>query len=216
MRETSKPVLYFRILVLALAAFFALRMLVVHPLIAEPFGPFRWLTYWANLLALACAAQMLRRSLGHSDARWDGLTAATAAIGVMVVYLYWSLFLKDPASVTQNGPGAWWSEGYYHGLGPVLQWIDLLFVLRGCRAPLRAAAWLLGLIAAWLSFIELAVKPLNDLPAGSVTSGLPYPFLNNMPLDDRLVFYAMNGAVALVILAVLSALAWTVRRVAGP
>lgn len=212
MHEQSRPVLIFRAIVLALAAFYAARMLVVHSLVDEPFGPFRWLTYWANLAALICAWLMLRRSLGQSAARHDGLTAATAVIGLLVVYLYWSLFFKDPLSVTTNGPGALWTEGYYHGLGPLLQWIDALFILRGFRAPARAAGWLLGIVGAWLALIELAVRPLNDTPAGSITSGLPYPFLNNMELADRLIFYGINLVTGLAVLALLTALAWLIRR----
>lgn len=211
--ETRSPVLVFRLIVLALAAFYAVRMLAVHSLIAEPFGPFRWLTYWANISALFCAWFMVQRSRGVSVARHDGLVSATAVIGGLVVYLYWSLYLKDPLSVTTNGGGGWWTEGYYHLAGPLLLWIDALFVLRAFRAPVAAVAWLIGIVVAWLSFIELAVQPLNDTPPGRVTSGLPYPFLNDMTLDERLPFYAMNIGAGLGLLVVLSLLAWGVRAV---
>lgn len=216
MREHTKSVIVFRQIVLALAVFFALRMLVLNSVIAQPFGPFRYLTYWANLLGVICAWLMLRRSLGRSTARYDGLVAASAVVGVLVVYLYWSLYLKNPFSVTTDGGGSWWTEYYYHGLGPVLLWIDALFILRGFRAPLRAVLWLSALVVGWISFVELAVQPLNSEPAGSVTSGLPYPFLNNMEQAERLTYYGMNIAVAFVVLAVLSALALGIRRVKGP
>ena len=32
--------------------------------------------------------------------------------------------------------------------------------------------------------------PLNSTPEGSVSNGLPYPFLNDMHLQDRIAFYA--------------------------
>lgn len=211
-RETTRAVLIFRLIVFALAVFYALRMVVTNPLIEEPFGPFRWLTYWANLAAVACAWFMLGRSRGTHVRRHDGLVSATAVVGAMVVYLYWSLYFDDPLNVNTDQPGPAWTEYYYHLAGPLLLWIDALFILRAFRAPLRAVGWLVGLIAAWLTFIELAVQPLNDTPAGSVTSGLPYPFLNNMTLDERLPFYAMNIAVALGLLAVFSLLAFAIRR----
>lgn len=216
MTETSKPVVIFRWIVFLLALFYALRMVLVHSVIDEPFGPFRWLTYWANLLAVACAWFMLGRSRGRVAARYEGLTAATAVIGGLVVYLYWTLYFNDPTSVSSDGPGAMWLEAYYHGAGPILQCFDALFILRGFRAPLRAVAWLLGVVLAWLCFIELAVQPLNDTPMGRVTSGLPYPFLNNMELADRLPFYGTNILAGLVLLAVLSGLAWVIRRVLHP
>lgn len=211
-RETTKAALIFRIFVFALALFYALRMVVMNSVIEEPFGPFRWLTYWANLAALACAWFMLSRSRGVSTLRHDGLVSATAVIGGLVVYLFWSLYFDDPSSVTTDGLGHWWTEAYYHLGGPLLVWIDALFLLRAFRAPLAAIAWLVSIVGAWLLFIELAVQPLNDAPMGRVTSGLPYKFLNDMTLDARLPFYAMNIAAGLGLLAVLSLLAWAIRR----
>lgn len=210
-RETARAVLYFRAAVFALALFYALRMVVVHSLVTEPFGPFRWLTYWANLAALACAWLMLSRSRERSRQRFDGLVSATCVIGGLVVYLFWSLYFKDPASVAADGLGPWWQEGYYHLGGPLLVWIDALFILRAFRAPRAAVAWLIGVVGAWLGFIELLVRPLNDTPVGTVTSGLPYPFLNNMELSARLPFYAMNIGAGLGLLAVLTVLAWGIR-----
>lgn len=211
--ETTRLVLYFRAVVFGLALFYALRMVAVHSVITEPFGPFRWLTYWANLAALVCAWLMLGRSRERSRVRYDGLVSATAVIGGLVVYLFWSLYLADPASVAADGLGAWWQEAYYHLAGPALVWIDALFILRAFRAPRAAVAWLIGLVGAWLCFIELAVRPLNDTPAGTVTSGLPYPFLNDMVIAERLPFYAMNIGAGLALLAALSLLAWVIRRV---
>lgn len=211
-RETTSAALIFRLVVFALAVFYAGRMLVAHSLITEPFGPFRWLTYWANLAALVCAWAMLQRSRGISTRRLDGLVSATAVIGAMVVYLFWSLYFAEAGSVAADGLGPWWQEAYYHAGGPVLVWIDALILLRAFRAPLAAIAWLLGIMGAWLAFIELAVQPLNNTPSGSVTSGLPYPFLNNMTLDERLPFYATNVVFGLAVLAVFTGIAWTIRR----
>lgn len=213
MRETSTGTKAIRWGIFLLAAVYAGRMLVVHSLFDPPFGPFRWLTYWANIAALICAGWMLRRSYGRTATRADGLVAATSVAGAMVVYLYWSLYFADPLSVTTDGGGSWWSEGYYHAVGPALVWFDALFLLRGFRAPLRAAVWILGIVGSWLAFIELVVQPLSDTPIGSVTSGLPYPFLNNMPLSDRLPFYAMNIGAAFAMLAAFMALAWVIRRI---
>jgi len=47
---------------------------------------------------------------------------------------------------------------------------------------------------------------------GSVTSGLPYPFLNNLGGGDRAMFYAGNIVTAFVVLAVFAGVARAVRR----
>lgn len=176
-------------------------------------GPFRYLTIWALVVSFFCASRMMALEEGRSDKRWDGLVGATAVMNGMVVFLYWRLFFADPASVTRDGElGAWWLELYLHALGPALQWIDSLFVHRSYRRPFASVAWLLGLVGAWIVWIEFVVQPLNDSPVGSVTSGLPYPFLNNIAPDDRLTFYLSNIVSALVLLAVLLGIAAVIRR----
>jgi hypothetical protein len=52
-------------------------------------------------------------------------------------------------------------------------------------------------IAAYLAWSEFFVQRFNDVPTGAVTSGLPYPFLNDMELPARLQFYGLNFGVAL-------------------
>ena len=51
---------------------------------------------------------------------------------------------------------------------------------------------------------------------GSVTSGLPYNFLNNLEWAGRLEFYVTNLVVALIILTIFSGLGWLSRRILGP
>ena len=137
----------------------------------------------------------------------------TAVLNAMVVYLYWRLFLNDPASVTRNGEmGELYLELYLHGLGPLLQWIDAIFVHRAFRRLGAAIAWLFGLISVYIVWVELAVQALNATPRGTVTNGLPYPFLNSLLPADRAVFYASNFAAGLILLGVFAGAAWAVRR----
>ncbi len=59
---------------------------------------------------------------------------------------------------------------------------------------------------------ELVVGTFNTTPAGSVTSGLPYRFLNNLEFADRAVFYAQNVLVAVVMVFVFTGIAWGLRK----
>ena len=100
-----------------------------------------------------------------------------------------------------NRPPVWHQEYYLHAVGPLLQWIDALVVLGAFRAFWRPVAGLLAVSALYIAWIELFVAPRNAFPQGSVTSGLPYLFLNNMELSARLVFYGgwLAGAVLVLV-----------------
>ncbi|MGB1919774.1 MAG: hypothetical protein ACPHRC_09515, partial [Candidatus Puniceispirillales bacterium] len=54
--------------------------------------------------------------------------------------------------------------------------------IKGCLATI-----ILCLI--YIIWIEALVRPLNSIPIGDVTAGLPYPFLNDMTWKDRQSFY---------------------------
>ncbi len=202
----------FRWIVFLLAAFYCLRMLILGDW--DNFGgPFRYLTIWALFCSFFAASRMMALEEHRSERRWDGFVAMTAVINTMVVFLYWRLFFADPASVTSDGElNAFYLELYLHGLGPALQVIDTLFVHRSHRRILPGAAWLFGVISLYILWAELVVGPFNDAPVGSVTSGLPYPFLNNLELPERAVFYGSNFAIGLVLLLVYAGIAWLIRR----
>ena len=208
----SQSVKNYRWIVFLLAAFYCLRMILFSDW-GNVAGPFRFLTVWALFCSFFAAGRMMALVEGRSERRWDGFVSMTAVLNVMVVFLYWRLFLADPMSVSRDGQlGEWWLEFYLHGLGPVLQVIDALFIHRSFRRIGAALAWLFGVIGTYVLWIEFVVQPLNAAPKGSVTTGLPYPFLNSLRLDDRLVFYGANFATALVLLLIFVALAWGVRR----
>ncbi len=207
-----RPVLIYRWTVFLLAAFYVNRMVLFGDF--DGFGgPFRYLTIWALLGSFFVASRMLSLTEGRSARRWDGAVGAVAVLNAMVVFLYWRLYFADPTSVTQDGQlGAWWKEYYLHLLGPLLQWIDALVVRRSFRRFGASILTLFGVIGAYVLWIEGVVGPMNPTPSGSVTSGLPYRFLNNLPWDGRAGFYVTNIVVAVVLLCVFTALAWAIRR----
>ncbi|MGR3469263.1 MAG: hypothetical protein ACU0CI_15430 [Shimia sp.] len=207
--------------VFALAAFYAVYMIVTSPYVGNAGGPFRFLTIWALLLNFFVASRNLAFTEYRTTRRYDGLIPAAAVVNAMVVLLYWRLYFADPSSVTRSGQlGVWWQELYLHALGPALLWLDALFVNRGFRRPVVSLAWLIGIIGAYVAWIELFVGPFNTTPVGSVVSGLPYPFLNNLQWEGRISFYVTNIAVAIVLLALFfgikSLQSWASRSAARP
>ncbi len=206
------PTLIYRWIVFLLAAGYCIRTMVFGGFDAFG-GPFRYLTIWALFASFFAASRMMAIIEGRSTRRWDGFVCMTAVINTMVVFLYWRLYFADPTSVTRDGQlAAWHLEIYLHLAGPLLQIIDTLFIHRSYRRLGAALLWLLGVLAAYIVWAELLVQPMNDSPRGSVTSGLPYPFLNDLELPQRMVFYSTNVATAVVLLFIFAAIATLVRR----
>ena len=64
-----------------------------------------------------------------------------------------------------------------------------------------------------MTMAQATIHPMNDTPVGKVTSGLPYPFLNNMEMGQRLEFYITTIVTALVLGAVFWGVSLILRRV---
>ncbi|MEL6170280.1 MAG: hypothetical protein AAFR35_16455, partial [Pseudomonadota bacterium] len=119
----------------------------------------------------------------------------------------------DPANVTgEAGPPVWWVQYYLHLLGPLLQWIDMLFIHRNLRAFRAAFAGLFAVILVYILWVEIVVGPFNDSPFGEITDGLPYPFLNDLVLAERGIFYVQTTISAFVVLGVIWGLSRLLRR----
>lgn len=206
-------VLSYRILVFSSALFYMIYILIVSDW-TQPGGPSRYLTVWGLFFSLLISWRVLQNSRGRGNNRWDVFVSSSAIINAMVVFLYWKLFFEDPMSVTTNGQlDVWWREYYIHLVGPVLMWIDALFINRVFQKVKKTILWLTGTITTYIVWIEFVVRPLNDSPVGKVTNGLPYPFLNDLFLFDRLSFYVVNFIVAMMFLALFTIIAQVFRRV---
>ncbi|MEM6610526.1 MAG: hypothetical protein AAF689_18355 [Pseudomonadota bacterium] len=206
----------YRWAVFLLAGFYLVWLVLVDADYSQAGGPFRFLTIWALLFSFFAASRMMALVERRSDNDWPAFVAVTATLNFMVVFLYWRLFLADPDSVTSAaGPPEPWVQYYIHALGPVLQWGDMLFIHRNVRRFRRALVLLLGVVAAYVVWVELFVQSLNDMPWGDVTSGLPYPFLNNLEFPARAAFYAQTVVSAVIVLVVICGLARFLRRSEG-
>lgn len=204
----GRPVLIYRSVTLALAVGYCIYQLGFGNW-SQFGGPLRFLTIWALCMSTVSAAWMLAFQTGATRRRGDAVAMTAAVFNVMTVYLYWKLVFTDPALV-RGGPIAWHQDWYLHGLGPALQIADAL-VIRGAfrlRRLWRGAAALAVLVPGYVVWAETFLQTRNTSPAGSVTSGLPYPFLNNMDWPERLGFYLQYGAVALGVLLGFAVLQW--------
>jgi len=205
----------FRWLVFLLAAGYVIRHLIFTADYSLPGGPFRHLTFWGLMFSFAAASRMLALTEGRTHRDWSTLVGVTAVINLLVVFLYWRLWFTDPALVNSGGPNLWYDEYYLHLLGPALQWFDALFVFGAFRRVLPALGGLAPAVLGYVAWIELFVGRFNDFPRGSVTAGLPYPFLNDMEIVARAGFYGTTSVTALAFLGGFWGLATLARRLFG-
>ncbi|MEM8630685.1 MAG: hypothetical protein AAGF74_05570 [Pseudomonadota bacterium] len=210
----GRPVLFYRWGVFLLAGGYAIWKIWQSDY-TETGGPFRFLTIWALLMSFFAASRMLAITEGRSDLQWAPVIGATAALNAMVVILYWRMYLEDPAMLS-TGPLIRHEQWYLHAVGPALQWFDMLFIWRGFRRYLPAAGVLIAITLLYIGWTEGIVAPGSALPRGSETSGLPYPFLNDMDVTARVNYYATVAAAGLVVLALFRLVAGGVRLIFRP
>lgn len=197
----------FRLTVFALALFFFIDRAFISNWDAFG-GMFRYLTIWALTGNLIAATAMLIPRYGLPDGRADGVLATIAILNALVVFSYWRLYFINPALVNGSNEIVVWREYYLHLLGPLLMWVDYFAIKRGFRRILPAIVGLSVLILAYTLWAELLVGPRNDAPVGTVTSGLPYPFMNDMELPQRLRFYGSIYVTGLVFIGLFRGFAW--------
>lgn len=152
---------------------------------------FRYLTVWTLTANLIVATQMLRLSLNKSTTEIPAFVSFVVVMNISVVVNYWRLYLADPENFYRDGDSIdWWQEYYLHVLGPLLMWFDAFFIHGVFRRLKRVFLYALIMGIAYPVWAEWIIAPLNNKPAGTQTSGLPYDFLNDMVISERLIFYS--------------------------
>ena len=158
---------------------------------------FRYLTIWGLTGALVVTFLLYKTKRKGEPEQYLPLVSAVAVLNAMVVFLYWKLYFIDPSLVNHSGSIVWYQEYYLHLVGPVLIVADSLFLNNSFTQVTKGVLTTLGICLLYIFWSEIITGPLNSSPAGSASTGLPYPFLNDMYLEDRLVFYATTIATGL-------------------
>ena len=151
---------------------------------------FRYLTIWGltgAMLATWLLYWIKRKGLPEG---YLGFVSAIAVLNVMVVFLYWKLYFIDPKLVNYSGSIVWFQEYYLHIIGPLLLILDALFFNNSFTQVKKGVPTIMGICLLYIFWTEVLTGPLNATPEGSVTNGLPYPFLNDMEFAERVSFYA--------------------------
>lgn len=186
---SSNFILRYRLVCLVLSiAYFVYQFTAAN---YENFGiQFRYLTIWSLTGAMISSYLLYRLKRSNLPEAYHAFVSAVAVLNAMVVFLYWKLYFIDPSLVNYSGSMVWFQEYYLHALGPLLIIFDALFINRSFLQIKKGTITIVGICLLYVLWSEAITAPLNATPEGSVTSGLPYPFLNNMVFSERLSFYA--------------------------
>ena len=185
---TINYILYYRFICLILALGYWLYQFTIANY--DNFGiQFRYLTIWGLSTALASTTLLFINSLKGSEEQFFAFVSATAVLNSMVIFLYWKLYFIDPSLVNYSGSITWFQEYYLHLIGPILIIVDSLLINNSFRQFWRGILTALSICIIYILWSELITGPLNTTPNGKITTGLPYPFLNEMLFKERIIFY---------------------------
>ena len=113
-------------------------------------------------------------------------------MGLFTIILYWGLFFIDPTLVNYAGERLnFYRETYLHFAGPALLFFDAFFLKKAFSDFYRILTFAFFINFGYFGWLEIFVQPNSDFPVGKITAGLPYPFMNDMPFEHRLIFMMM-------------------------
>ena len=156
-------------------------------------GGLRYLTNWVLTLNFLLALNAI--IIEFSKNKFLNLIIpATFSMNVVVIVLYWGLRFIDQGYLNVNTDDwtlfEWFWDFYLHWGMSVLVLIEILFFNKAIIRILNSYFILMIIFFGYIFWIELLIMPNNDDPCGEYNCGFPYPFLNEMELTDRSIFYS--------------------------
>ena len=189
--KTHRNLLYFRGLCFAVAIFYWFYQFYVANY--KGFGlQFRYLTIWGLTGNVIVTGMLFRSTFYQQKENHFAIVSAVCVLNALVVFLYWRLYFIDPKLVNYSVRIVWFQEYYLHLLGPLLLFMDSILLNRSFRQFNSGIILALLISVSYVGWTEIVIGPLNNSPVGSKAAGLPYPFLNDMVLYDRLEFYVIS------------------------
>ena len=153
---------------------------------------FRYLTIWGLTGSVIVTGLLFMQTLSKQKENYFSVVSSVCVLNALVVFLYWRLYFIDPELVNYSGSIIWFQEYYLHLLGPLFLFVDSILLNRSFRQFKTGIILTLLISFSYVAWTEIVTTPLNNTPVGSKAAGLPYPFLNDMVLADRLIFYAIS------------------------
>lgn len=177
---------YTRLMFILSLVFFVYQFFIIN---YDYFGlHYRYLTVWALTGSLIISGLLLYKRVNGEPRAYHAASAVVAVLNALVVFLYWKMFFIDPSLInTVSLPIH--QEYYLHGVGPSLIVLDALFINKSFQKHWQAMSGILSICFFYILWLEFFVSPLNMFPVGTQVHGFPYPFLNDMQIGQRCIFY---------------------------
>ena len=153
---------------------------------------FKFFTLWSLIANFFVCSVLFLGMIGSPIRIYDSFVAIATMMGIFTVILYWGLFFIDPNLVNYTDQRLnFFREYYLHLLGPLLLIVEGFLFTRAFKNFLNITICAAVINFGYFSWIELIVAQLNNLPRGKITNGLPYPFMNDMILTERLILMTL-------------------------
>ena len=183
----------FRVTCLAFAFIFVLDMFFLSGskfFIEVGFGKqFRYFTLWSLLANFMAILFLSLSKIFRIFDQTKPFIAISSMMGLFTIILYWGLYFIDPNLVNYGDDQLdFFREIYLHFIGPALLFFDAFVLKKTFTHFKKIVPYAFIINFGYFGWLELLVGPNSDFPVGKITSGLPYPFMNDMLLEHRLIF----------------------------
>lgn len=137
-----------------------------------------YLTNWGLTLSVICAGLLSLESLLQKKLRINSLVIAVFCLNSVIMVLYWKLYFKNPDLLyAGRTPMPWYRDDYVHLLCPLTQMFDaLVFKQAFSNKLLKGILYYMVLASAYSICSEFLFA-------------LPYPFMWDLDLGQRIAFY---------------------------
>ncbi|MBL42488.1 MAG: hypothetical protein CMM49_07510 [Rhodospirillaceae bacterium] len=179
-------------------------------------GGLRYLTNWVLILNLLVAVNaVMNEHLERTP--FNFIIPATLSMNFVVIALYWGLRIIDKSYLDVNTEDwstfEWLWDFYLHWGMSILLLIELFFFNKSSSKTISSYFTLMVIFFSYIFWIELIIMPNNDEPCGNYTCGFPYPFLNEMELSDRNIFYFGVWVLGTVSFVLARVILWASKKV---
>ena len=155
------------------------------------FSILRYLTNWALTLSVICAGLLSLESAIEKPLRINSFIIAAFCTNVVVMVLYWKLYFKNPDLLYAGSTRMpWYRDDFVHLFCPLAQMFDAIVFKQAFSNKVFKGGLYFLIIATLYTLLSEFVFTL------------PYPFLWDLDLGQRIYFYTSANVTGILSLLV--------------
>lgn len=156
-------------------------------------GGLIYLTNWVLTLNLLVALDSSFFATRKKNRPLQIIYPAALAMNFVIIALYWGMRILDQSLLdvnTENWTFREWAWDFYLHWGmTIFILVELVFFTNIIKNFIKTYAALLLIFFGYIFWIEAFISKFNNSPCGKLTCGFPYPFLNDLDVKGRIIFY---------------------------